>query len=505
MPNISPEDYQLLQYIKQQNQVPGGMMPPGPNDWTNNIQPDGSLAGAQVSAGPRPTQQQKPSATNQIGGAIGGVGGLAAGQYAANQIGSAFGSSAAPAAPSIVSTSNLGASTAAPTGLVGSQIAGSGASAGGATVFSSAEAAQAAGYTPVGTAANGGVLATYGTEAPGLGSYAAAAAPYVGGALGAYGLYDVLGHDKTSGRTGSGGTALQGAASGAALGASVGSIVPGIGTVIGGAVGGVAGGLAGLAHNMFGSRKGTEQLNRDAVRKALKEHGFIDDKYNIDLPNGQKFNIGKDGSEPWYNVDFTDPNIGGLVAAVQPLAAFITGGDKKLTSDFAGYLTNAAHSGGDPMENVMSLYEKTGMNHDQIYGAIHLMSKSQGGNLDDSLADAYKNGLDQLYGVGAYEGKSPQFGKPPANMAIPSGQLHGQEQMPGYRPPQGVPQKPPSGATPPPSGVQHPTAQAAKGSPFIGSANYQGGGGISGRTRISPGVWADQKGQYNSKTGTRGQ
>ena len=46
MPSISDEDYNLLQYIKQQN---AQGLAAGQNDWTNNVRPDGSLAGARVS------------------------------------------------------------------------------------------------------------------------------------------------------------------------------------------------------------------------------------------------------------------------------------------------------------------------------------------------------------------------------------------------------------------------------------------------------------------------
>ena len=251
---------------------------------------------------------------------------------------------------------------------------------------------------------------------------------------------------------------------------------------------------------MFGSRKGQEQLDRDAVRKMLKEKGFIDNDYNIDLPNGQKFNIGKDGGEPWYNVDFSQPGIGGLVAAVQPLAAFITGGNKKLTNDFAGYLTNAAHSGGDPMENVMAMYQKTGMGHDQIYGAIHLMSQpgphGEKPVLDQATADAYKNGLDQLYGVGAYEGQGPKFGTPPASATppkMPNSMVTGTKPVQGS----GVSATPPQGSA---GGAQQPTNKPQ--SPFVGSGLNRTSPG--GPMRISPGVWSDSKGQYLSKTGQRG-
>ena len=42
--------------------------------------------------------------------------------------------------------------------------------------------------------------------------------------------------------------------------------------------------------------------------------------------------------------------VGEIVNAVNPLAAIITGGDKKLQSDFGGYFTNAADTGADAQQ-----------------------------------------------------------------------------------------------------------------------------------------------------------
>ena len=252
-------------------------------------------------------------------------------------------------------------------------------------------------------------------------------------------------------------------------------------------------------HNLFSSSKDKDQHSRDGVREKLVEVGFLNPDYSLTLPDGSAFDFGKDGNarlpnegvdpltgEPWrhyYDVDWSKEgkNIGGVVAAVNPLAAAFANGDKKLTRDLAGYLTNAATQGGDPIQNIMSFVEKAGMDHDKLYGAIHLMSKSQGGSLDDGTADAYKNGLDQLYGVGAYKGKGSQLGAPP--------------NRPGDKEPASNPV-----SNPPAGSPQQPTART---SPFVGSAlNARPGMGV----RQSPGVYLDPRTgkNFNSKDGKLG-
>ena len=181
--------------------------------------------------------------------------------------------------------------------------------------------------------------------------------------------------------------------------------------------------LANPITKMFGSSKGKEQLSRDEVRKMLKERGIIDEEYRIQNADGSTFDIGKDGGEPLYNLDLTDGNKLAMIPAADALTAILTGGNKKLTSDFAGYFVNAATSSGDPTQNLMSYFQKLGLDHDTAYGQIHLMSQPQkdgDGNeskplLDKETADAYKNSLDQFFGVGAYAGgNKPAGGGGPA-------------------------------------------------------------------------------------------
>lgn len=161
--------------------------------------------------------------------------------------------------------------------------------------------------------------------------------------------------------------------------------------------------------NQFGSGKDKDQLARDAVRKQMKETGFLgpdEGDYNITLPDGTVFDIGKDGDNKLYNVDFNQAGVDGVVRAVDPLAAIMTGGDAKLSRDYAGYFTNASMGGADPLANARALYEKAGLDHSSAYGNVWNLFNA--GKLDAARRDGYLDSLDQAFGVGAYAGTGPQ-------------------------------------------------------------------------------------------------
>lgn len=165
------------------------------------------------------------------------------------------------------------------------------------------------------------------------------------------------------------------------------------------------------------SGKHPDQYRRDAVRDYLKEIGAVGDDYMLELADGAgAYDIGKDGSDARYNLDFNKEGVGDLVGLAQGLAAALTGGDQKLTSDFTGYLVNAAMSGGDPVANLRHFAEKMKLDHDTAYGLVHQLAQpgaeGESAKLSKELSDAYKNGLDQLFGVGAYgSGEAAPSGK----------------------------------------------------------------------------------------------
>lgn len=156
-------------------------------------------------------------------------------------------------------------------------------------------------------------------------------------------------------------------------------------------------GFSELARPFLGG-KGKDQLARDAVRKNLLKSGFVDDKYNVTLPDGSTYNIGVDGSKfgKASDVDFSKEGIGDVVGAINPLVEIITGGNDKLRSDFAGYLTNAAISSGDANTNVKALYEKAGIDKTSAVEAINAMA--EGGSITPEEKAAYLNGLNSVFG-----------------------------------------------------------------------------------------------------------
>lgn len=172
---------------------------------------------------------------------------------------------------------------------------------------------------------------------------------------------------------------------------------------------------------MFGSGKDKDQLARDSVRKSLLDKGFIDQDYNLSLLNGTKFDIGKDGGDPQYNVDFSRPNAAQAVAWANPLAALITGGDKKLTNDFAGYLANAAYSDDAKTlrDNIANLYQKYGVSPDQIDEFMDNLSAQ--GVISQQDAAIHKANIDSLTRLNDYGviGKQPSEPKPSTPAAPP--------------------------------------------------------------------------------------
>jgi hypothetical protein len=184
----------------------------------------------------------------------------------------------------------------------------------------------------------------------------------LGAAGAAYAGYNII---KDWGRS----TPQMGAIQGATVGAYIGSIVPGVGTLIGGAIGAVAGGIMGSIH----TGKSKDQRARDAERKVLQQIGILDKNWNIRLADGTGYDLGKDGGfklqnvdgskRRAYEVDFSNPLAGDVVALLTPLAQTLCGGDPKLTNQFTGYLTNAALSNATTPEaaraNVAAFFENS--------------------------------------------------------------------------------------------------------------------------------------------------
>lgn len=164
----------------------------------------------------------------------------------------------------------------------------------------------------------------------------------------------------------------------------------------------------------FWSGKDKDQARRDAMRSQLRSAGISDNQHQVTLRNGSQFDIGKDGGAKlrnvgrniddkeerhYYDVDFSrGGNTDKEVAALSGLATAL-GRTGKQGSDLVGMLHNSATSSGDSWQNVRDIIDKAG-GHGAVYGEIHRAGES--GKVEKGEADAYKNALDELYGVGAY-------------------------------------------------------------------------------------------------------
>lgn len=165
--------------------------------------------------------------------------------------------------------------------------------------------------------------------------------------------------------------------------------------------------------SMFGSGKGKDQQQRDQIRAMLQKNKFLDDKYGMILNDGSSFDIGRDGGakdaagNPILSLDFTDSKPGDLqsmaIGNVNPLAAIITGGNKKLSTDFATYFTKGtmSNANNDPAvvrANAIKQYSNAGLDRDKAIAAIADLEKQGKVTTDD--ATAYKNGISMLFGGG---------------------------------------------------------------------------------------------------------
>lgn len=356
-------------------------------------------------------------------------------------------SSAASSGASSAATTGAGSAAASGAGYLASQAGGAAA----ATTFPSAAAAQAAGYTAVGTAANGGVIAVpaasaasgaagaggagaAGTTAGAAGGVSAGAATGIAALIAAQIASTAMGQHDANKQIDKGGAAQQQGYTN--LGNAYFTPYWGIHNRVlpAGDVGDnimaslnphnptAPLAMASLLGVNFFSGKDKDQTMRDYYRKSLKKNQFIDDKYNYTLADGSQWDMGRDGSKMldniganidgktqrhMYDVDFSDPRAAEAVGALNGLGSIITAGrGDKDKRDITGLLTNAALSSGNWEDNALKMFADAGFNHDSAYGLVHEMSQKKPKEKKPMLAaedaDAYKNALDKLYGVGAY-------------------------------------------------------------------------------------------------------
>jgi hypothetical protein len=197
-------------------------------------------------------------------------------------------------------------------------------------------------------------------------------------------------------------SAISGAASGAYIGSTV---LPGVGTAVGALIGGAIGVMGGLMK----TGKHDDQLARDQVRSLFQQRGWLDDSFSLRLADGSTYSIGRDGgyhltntdgsSRRAYEVDSSDPLAHEVVGMAQSFVGVLLGGHPKLTSDFTGYLTNAALSNASTLEeaksNLRSFVEQLQLSPHTVIATISEMANQD--ILSRETGDAYLNGFLSLY------------------------------------------------------------------------------------------------------------
>lgn len=248
---------------------------------------------------------------------------------------------------------------------------------------------QALQFSPALTASTG--AATSATTLSATAGTVGSAASIAGGVLGALQLAMNWGRSTPS----------AGAASGLALGATVGTFIfPGLGTAIGAGIGALAGGLIGC----ITAGKHKDQKVRDVVRENLVNAGILTSEYQLQLPDGSMYDMGKDGGprdefggrRP-YEVDFSNPLAQYAVGWMNPIIALVAQGNQKVGTDFTGYFANAvlsnAKSLSDVRRNVDFFMAKFGLTNDKLaQGVVQL---AQAGGVDEATARVWIGGIQQ--------------------------------------------------------------------------------------------------------------
>lgn len=152
------------------------------------------------------------------------------------------------------------------------------------------------------------------------------------------------------------------------------------------------------------SGKHKDQYQRDAIRKYLKDNGFIDENYNVKLANDGTFNIGDETQSALnvegnrvYNIDWSDPRTHEMVGAIQPLVDMMIGNHEKRGSDLTGMLVNAALSSGDSaMDSIRGFYQQAGFDRESAAAAINKLAEDAE-RLSPERRDAYLAAIDGLF------------------------------------------------------------------------------------------------------------
>ena len=182
--------------------------------------------------------------------------------------------------------------------------------------------------------------------------------------------------------------------------------------------------LASLGFDIFDTGKPEDQQQRDNVRQGLQQTGIMTENYEFELPNGQLYYAGKDGSTPEYQVQNPDrPLTGRVIGAAQVMAAIMVGQPGKAAEDLTGQLTNMALSNAttyeDAMNNLMHQFTKfvTSSGLTPQAARDEIASWVNEGLIDQQAAEAYLAAHNSFL-----EGNPWQFTNEAANAPLQEGQ-----------------------------------------------------------------------------------
>ena len=282
------------------------------------------------------------------------------------------------------------------------------ATSGAAGVVSSSAAA--AGSQMAGNAVAASVAPTLSAT---IGSYLVGAGAGVGIVLGvtqAADTIDAISDMNRSHAVGAG--TLGGASSGLATGAGIGTFLgsPVLGGLIGLGVGTAAGFIAGST----ASGKPSGQMARDSWREGLKEIGFVDKEYNVQLADGSTYNLGADGNSKLVNTDGTERNTFDVdwgnkdaVASIPEahLFAIVSGLDPTSSGEFdlfhraVSQGLNAASSNATSAEGIRDNFKAMMKGVDPRLAAARIETLRVTNKITDQEYGVYLNKLNRMFGT----------------------------------------------------------------------------------------------------------
>ncbi|NCX94166.1 MAG: hypothetical protein EBX40_05790 [Gammaproteobacteria bacterium] len=251
----------------------------------------------------------------------------------------------------------------------------------------------------LGTTAGLAKLAEKGAEQLGLGGTQTLGniAGGVGAAYGAYNLGRMALKGGEYSKSDTGNLAAQGALSGASIGSYFGGPV-------GAGIGAALGGLYGFISGFSGSGKGLRQKVRDKWRDAMLENniGLFDQNYQGTLPDGSKFDWGKDKftfGKKEGDIDLENPVVGKAAAYGNVLAAIQGATDTKpreaiATQFLAAGTTNAKNDMEKMRANMKYFFGKLGMTGSGAQAELDRLKAE--GKLKDDEYQVFSSDLAQM-------------------------------------------------------------------------------------------------------------